>query len=50
MEESQGGELWHISSLDQAGPIAKSAKDCAYLLDAMSGFDPKDSTSLDLPS
>jgi aspartyl-tRNA(Asn)/glutamyl-tRNA(Gln) amidotransferase subunit A len=37
------------SSLDQAGPMARSVKDCAVLLEAMAGFDPKDSTSLDLP-
>jgi len=35
------------SSLDQAGPMAQSAEDCALLLNAMSGFDPKDSTSLE---
>ena len=35
------------SSLDQAGPMAKSAEDCALLLNVMTGFDPKDSTSLE---
>jgi aspartyl-tRNA(Asn)/glutamyl-tRNA(Gln) amidotransferase subunit A len=37
------------SSLDQAGPMARSVRDCAILLEAMAGFDSKDSTSLDLP-
>jgi aspartyl-tRNA(Asn)/glutamyl-tRNA(Gln) amidotransferase subunit A len=35
------------SSLDQGGPIAKTAEDCALLLNAMAGFDPRDSTSLE---
>jgi aspartyl-tRNA(Asn)/glutamyl-tRNA(Gln) amidotransferase subunit A len=34
------------SSLDQGGPMARSAADCALVLGAMSGFDPRDSTSL----
>jgi aspartyl-tRNA(Asn)/glutamyl-tRNA(Gln) amidotransferase subunit A len=39
------------SSLDQAGPMARSALDCALLLSAMAGPDPdRDSTSLDLPA
>jgi aspartyl-tRNA(Asn)/glutamyl-tRNA(Gln) amidotransferase subunit A len=37
------------SSLDQAGPMAKTVRDCAILLGAMAGFDPKDSTSLNEP-
>jgi aspartyl-tRNA(Asn)/glutamyl-tRNA(Gln) amidotransferase subunit A len=37
------------SSLDQAGPMAKTAEDCAWLLEAMAGFDPKDSTSIERP-
>jgi aspartyl-tRNA(Asn)/glutamyl-tRNA(Gln) amidotransferase subunit A len=37
------------SSLDQAGPIARSAEDCALLLSAMSGFDARDSTSAQRP-
>jgi aspartyl-tRNA(Asn)/glutamyl-tRNA(Gln) amidotransferase subunit A len=37
------------SSLDQAGPMARTVKDCAIMLEAMSGFDPKDATSLDMP-
>ena len=34
------------SSLDQAGPLARTAEDCAILLNAMSGHDSKDTTSL----
>jgi aspartyl-tRNA(Asn)/glutamyl-tRNA(Gln) amidotransferase subunit A len=37
------------SSLDQAGPIAKDVRDAAIMLEAMAGFDPKDSTSVNLP-
>jgi aspartyl-tRNA(Asn)/glutamyl-tRNA(Gln) amidotransferase subunit A len=37
------------SSLDQAGPMARSAEDCALLLSAMSGFDERDSTSAERP-
>src|SRR5207237_2746876 len=37
------------SSLDQAGPLARSAEDCALLLSAMSGFDERDSTSANRP-
>ena len=36
------------SSLDQAGPLARTAEDCAILLNIMSGHDPKDTTSLDV--
>jgi aspartyl-tRNA(Asn)/glutamyl-tRNA(Gln) amidotransferase subunit A len=46
---SRWGIVAFASSLDQAGPMARTVRDCAILLDAMSGFDPKDSTSLDLP-
>jgi aspartyl-tRNA(Asn)/glutamyl-tRNA(Gln) amidotransferase subunit A len=35
------------SSLDQAGPIARTAEDCALLLESMAGFDPMDSTCID---
>ncbi|MBQ8894971.1 MAG: Asp-tRNA(Asn)/Glu-tRNA(Gln) amidotransferase subunit GatA [Clostridia bacterium] len=42
---SRYGLVAFASSLDQIGPIAKSARDCAYLLDAISGQDPKDMTS-----
>lgn len=45
---SRWGIVAFASSLDQAGPMAKSVRDCAILLEAMAGFDPKDSTSLDL--
>jgi len=44
---SRYGMIAFASSLDQAGPMAQSAEDCALLLNAMSGFDPKDSTSMD---
>jgi aspartyl-tRNA(Asn)/glutamyl-tRNA(Gln) amidotransferase subunit A len=37
------------SSLDQAGPMAKSAEDCAMMLNVMAGFDERDSTSLNRP-
>jgi aspartyl-tRNA(Asn)/glutamyl-tRNA(Gln) amidotransferase subunit A len=46
---SRWGIVAFASSLDQAGPMARSVRDCAILLQAMAGFDPKDSTSLDLP-
>ena len=46
---SRWGVVAFASSLDQAGPMAKSVRDCAIMLEAMAGFDPKDSTSLDLP-
>ena len=46
---SRWGIVSFASSLDQAGSMAKSVRDCAILLEAMAGFDPKDSTSLDLP-
>jgi aspartyl-tRNA(Asn)/glutamyl-tRNA(Gln) amidotransferase subunit A len=36
------------SSLDQAGPMARDVRDCAIMLETMSGFDPKDATSLDV--
>jgi len=44
---SRYGMIAFASSLDQAGPMAQSAEDCAMLLNVMSGFDPKDSTSLE---
>ena len=46
---SRWGIVAFASSLDQAGPMARTIQDCAILLKSMCGFDPKDSTSLDLP-
>jgi len=46
---SRWGIVSFASSLDQAGPMARTVRDCAILLEAMCGFDPKDSTSLDVP-
>lgn len=42
---SRYGMIAFASSLDQGGPMARSAEDCAWLLDAMAGFDARDSTS-----
>ena len=44
---SRYGMIAFASSLDQAGPIAQTAEDCALLLNAMAGFDARDSTSLE---
>ncbi|CCA92780.1 Asp-tRNA(Asn)/Glu-tRNA(Gln) amidotransferase subunit GatA [Novosphingobium sp. PP1Y] len=46
---SRWGIVAFASSLDQAGPMARDTRDCAIMLEAMAGFDPKDSTSLDMP-
>ncbi|HEY7811101.1 MAG TPA: Asp-tRNA(Asn)/Glu-tRNA(Gln) amidotransferase subunit GatA [Allosphingosinicella sp.] len=46
---SRWGMVAFASSLDQAGPMARDVRDCAIMLEAMAGFDPKDSTSLNLP-
>jgi len=46
---SRWGTIAFASSLDQAGPMARSVSDCAHLLTSMCGFDDRDSTSLDLP-
>lgn len=46
---SRWGMIAYASSLDQAGPMARTAEDCALLLQAMAGFDDKDSTSVDQP-
>ena len=46
---SRYGTVAYASSLDQAGPVAHSAEDCALLLNVMAGFDERDSTSLDRP-
>jgi aspartyl-tRNA(Asn)/glutamyl-tRNA(Gln) amidotransferase subunit A len=47
---SRYGMIAFASSLDQGGPMAKSADDCALLLNAMAGFDARDSTSLERPA
>ena len=47
---SRYGMIAFASSLDQAGPLGRSAADCAILLNAMAGFDERDSTSLDRPA
>ena len=44
---SRFGMIAYASSLDQGGPIARTAEDCALLLGAMAGFDPRDSTSVE---
>ncbi|WEJ31593.1 Asp-tRNA(Asn)/Glu-tRNA(Gln) amidotransferase subunit GatA [Devosia sp. SD17-2] len=46
---SRWGTVAYASSLDQAGPIARTVEDAALLMTSMSGFDPKDSTSVDIP-
>ena len=46
---SRYGMIAFASSLDQAGPLARSAEDCALLLSAMSGFDARDATSAERP-
>jgi aspartyl-tRNA(Asn)/glutamyl-tRNA(Gln) amidotransferase subunit A len=46
---SRYGMIAFASSLDQAGPIAQTAADCALLLNSMAGFDERDSTSLEHP-
>ena len=47
---SRYGMIAYASSLDQGGPLARSAEDCALLLDVMAGFDARDSTSLSRPA
>ncbi len=46
---SRFGMIAYASSLDQGGPMAKTAEDCALLLNTMAGFDSRDSTSLRRP-
>ncbi|MEN9866681.1 MAG: aspartyl/glutamyl-tRNA(Asn/Gln) amidotransferase, subunit [Pseudomonadota bacterium] len=46
---SRYGMIAYASSLDQAGPIAQTAEDCALMLNAMVGFDERDATSLERP-
>ena len=45
---SRWGMIAFASSLDQAGPICRTAEDCSILLDAMTGYDSRDTTSLNL--
>ncbi|MFN0304979.1 MAG: Asp-tRNA(Asn)/Glu-tRNA(Gln) amidotransferase subunit GatA [Burkholderiales bacterium] len=47
---SRYGMIAYASSLDQAGPFARSAADLALLMNVMAGFDARDSTSLDRPA
>ena len=44
---SRYGMIAFASSLDQGGPMAQTAEDCAMMLNAMAGFDERDSTSID---
>ena len=46
---SRYGMIAFASSLDQAGVLARTAEDCAHVLQAMAGFDPRDSTCVDRP-
>jgi aspartyl-tRNA(Asn)/glutamyl-tRNA(Gln) amidotransferase subunit A len=46
---SRWGMVAFASSLDQAGPLARTARDCAIMLTSMAGHDPKDSTCVDRP-
>lgn len=46
---SRYGLIAFASSLDQIGPVGKDVTDCAITLNAMAGYDPRDSTSLNLP-
>ena len=47
---SRWGMVAYASSLDQGGPLARTAEDCGLLLNAMAGYDDKDSTSVDRPA
>lgn len=46
---SRWGIVAFASSLDQAGPMTRTVRDCALMMEAMAGFDPKDATSVDIP-
>ncbi|MDE2940633.1 MAG: Asp-tRNA(Asn)/Glu-tRNA(Gln) amidotransferase subunit GatA [Chloroflexota bacterium] len=47
---SRYGLIAFASSLDQIGPVGKDVTDCAIALNAIAGYDPRDSTSLNLPA
>ncbi len=46
---SRYGVIAYASSLDQVGPLARTVEDCALMLGAVAGYDPQDSTSVDIP-
>jgi len=46
---SRYGMIAYASSLDQAGAMGRSAEDCAWMLSAIAGFDPRDATSVERP-
>jgi aspartyl-tRNA(Asn)/glutamyl-tRNA(Gln) amidotransferase subunit A len=46
---SRYGVIAYASSLDQVGPMTNNVEDCAIMLDAIAGYDPLDSTSIDCP-
>jgi aspartyl-tRNA(Asn)/glutamyl-tRNA(Gln) amidotransferase subunit A len=46
---SRYGVVAFASSLDQVGPLARNVRDCAIMLQAVAGYDPMDSTSVDTP-
>jgi aspartyl-tRNA(Asn)/glutamyl-tRNA(Gln) amidotransferase subunit A len=46
---SRYGVIAYASSLDQVGPLTRDVRDCAIMLGAVAGYDPADSTSVDLP-
>jgi len=46
---SRYGVIAYASSLDQVGPVTRDVRDCALLLQAIAGYDPLDSTSVDTP-
>ncbi len=46
---SRYGVIAYASSLDQVGPVTRDVADCAVMLGAVAGFDPKDSTSVNIP-